>query len=368
MTYKKLKNGNYSYNGEEGVFRTIGGKRVFIKKGEDLATAMKNSGKFKGLTKEGMKVVAENGPDWRKAGEETKELLKQSKEKELDKEKENRVSLKNNDWREQIKANKEETSNAKSEYANKYKEYREELDKIGMLANNDRTKQLSKELRELERNHDLKGADTIEIMQNYDYNKTLEKHKLDSKDPSFKRQMLGRMQSDVDYYLGNGNGDAGHSLWAKDEDEQIQIMKSLYSTLPEKERPEWLTMKQIEDYDHKMQKVKKDKGLNLSQRQIDEGNRLYNKAIEKAREEIQSYASSPYSQKYWKENYGGNDGFIKEIVNEYNINTEDAKNIFKEEDIKYRYSGTIKDLQKNTNLDMQDILEIIEKIEKKNKK
>lgn len=30
-----------------GVWRTVGGRRIFIKNGEDLATAMKNSGKFK---------------------------------------------------------------------------------------------------------------------------------------------------------------------------------------------------------------------------------------------------------------------------------------------------------------------------------
>ena len=38
-----------------GVWRTVGGRRIFIKDGEDLATAMKNSGKFlkkKELTKE----------------------------------------------------------------------------------------------------------------------------------------------------------------------------------------------------------------------------------------------------------------------------------------------------------------------------
>jgi hypothetical protein len=29
-----------------GVWRTIGGRHVFIKDGEDLATAMKKSGKF----------------------------------------------------------------------------------------------------------------------------------------------------------------------------------------------------------------------------------------------------------------------------------------------------------------------------------
>lgn len=30
-----------------GVWRTFGGRRVFIKNGQDLATAMKESGKFK---------------------------------------------------------------------------------------------------------------------------------------------------------------------------------------------------------------------------------------------------------------------------------------------------------------------------------
>ena len=35
-----------------GVWRTIGGRRVFIKDGEDLATAMKRSGKFKSRKKE----------------------------------------------------------------------------------------------------------------------------------------------------------------------------------------------------------------------------------------------------------------------------------------------------------------------------
>ena len=29
-----------------GVWRTVGGRRIFIKDGEDLATAMRKSGKF----------------------------------------------------------------------------------------------------------------------------------------------------------------------------------------------------------------------------------------------------------------------------------------------------------------------------------
>lgn len=35
------------HNGEEGIWRTVGGRRIFIEDGEDLATAMKKSGKFK---------------------------------------------------------------------------------------------------------------------------------------------------------------------------------------------------------------------------------------------------------------------------------------------------------------------------------
>jgi hypothetical protein len=36
-----------------GVWRTVGGRRIFIKDGEDLATAMKKSGKFKDLSYQG---------------------------------------------------------------------------------------------------------------------------------------------------------------------------------------------------------------------------------------------------------------------------------------------------------------------------
>ena len=37
---------------ENGVWRTVGGRRIFIKDGEDLSTAMKKSGKFKTKKKE----------------------------------------------------------------------------------------------------------------------------------------------------------------------------------------------------------------------------------------------------------------------------------------------------------------------------
>ena len=45
-----------------GVWRTVGGRRIFIKDGEDLTTAMKRSGKFnstKGLTNAGKEKLKE---------------------------------------------------------------------------------------------------------------------------------------------------------------------------------------------------------------------------------------------------------------------------------------------------------------------
>ena len=40
---------------ENGVWRTVGGRRIFIKEGQDLASAMKESGKFKDKTDEQIK-------------------------------------------------------------------------------------------------------------------------------------------------------------------------------------------------------------------------------------------------------------------------------------------------------------------------
>ncbi len=61
--------------------------------------------------------------------------------------------------------------------------------------------------------------------------------------------LLGRLQQDCEYYLGHGNRAKKH-LWALDEAGQIAKMRELYANLPEK--PEWLTLEQIDDYERKM--------------------------------------------------------------------------------------------------------------------
>lgn len=61
--------------------------------------------------------------------------------------------------------------------------------------------------------------------------------------------LLDRLKQDCEYYLGNGNRNAKH-LWAGNVDGQIAKMKELYNKLSKK--PEWLSMKDIENYEKEM--------------------------------------------------------------------------------------------------------------------
>lgn len=51
------------YNLKDGVWRTIGGRRVFIKNGQDLASAMKESGKFKSAKKKEVETITQEEYD-----------------------------------------------------------------------------------------------------------------------------------------------------------------------------------------------------------------------------------------------------------------------------------------------------------------
>lgn len=70
---------------------------------------------------------------------------------------------------------------------------------------------------------------------------------------SFKYMLLDRMKQDCNYYLGNGNRLKKY-LWANDEKEHIENMKALWNSFPDEEKPEWLTMEQIETYEKEMLK------------------------------------------------------------------------------------------------------------------
>ena len=62
-------------------------------------------------------------------------------------------------------------------------------------------------------------------------------------------QLLDRLRSDCEYFLGAGNRAEKH-LWTGSVRAQISKMRELYDTLPEK--PEWLTKETIDDYAERM--------------------------------------------------------------------------------------------------------------------
>lgn len=69
------------------------------------------------------------------------------------------------------------------------------------------------------------------------------------REPEFKYRFLGRLQADCEYFLGYG-GRLDRVLWAGNPKDHIAYMKAIWNSLEEK--PEWLTMEQIEDYEKKM--------------------------------------------------------------------------------------------------------------------
>lgn len=67
----------------------------------------------------------------------------------------------------------------------------------------------------------------------------------------FNYMFLDRLRCDCEYYLNYGRRNK-NVLYYKDEKEHIEKMKELYNKFPEDEKPEWLTMQDIVDYENKM--------------------------------------------------------------------------------------------------------------------
>ena len=66
----------------------------------------------------------------------------------------------------------------------------------------------------------------------------------------FAYRLLSRMATDCDYFLGAG-GRHEKFLWAGNVKDQIKTMKEIWNGL--KEKPEWLTMEQIEAWEKEME-------------------------------------------------------------------------------------------------------------------
>lgn len=68
-----------------------------------------------------------------------------------------------------------------------------------------------------------------------------------NQDNKFKYQMLGRLISDCQYFLGAGNGEEKH-LWGKNVRDHIAVMLAIYDSFSEEELPDWISYAQIIEY------------------------------------------------------------------------------------------------------------------------
>lgn len=78
-------------------------------------------------------------------------------------------------------------------------------------------------------------------------NEEFEQENVIGKESSFRYKLLSRMQQDCEYYLGNGNRNPKH-LWALEEVEHIKNMISLYNSFSFEDKPEWLTIEQLDNF------------------------------------------------------------------------------------------------------------------------
>ena len=68
-------------------------------------------------------------------------------------------------------------------------------------------------------------------------------------------RMLARYKADCEYFLGCGNG-REENLYFKHVNTHCDEMKKLWESFAESEKPEWLTLNQIEEYRKKMSATK----------------------------------------------------------------------------------------------------------------
>ena len=65
---------------------------------------------------------------------------------------------------------------------------------------------------------------------------------------TFRYQLLDRLRTDCNYYLGFGNRNS-RFLWAGNAAMQIAYMTAIWNSFPQDQKPEWLDLTQIYHYE-----------------------------------------------------------------------------------------------------------------------
>ena len=124
-------------------------------------------------------------------------------------------------------------------FANKVKQIVQEEDLKWDRTNTDKAHYLN-------RNADVTVEDAYRV---YDQLLGRTQRITEENENEYQYMLLDRLKNDCEYFLGYGNRYEKH-LWAGNVDDQIAEMKKIWNNL--KEKPEWLSMEDIENYERKM--------------------------------------------------------------------------------------------------------------------
>lgn len=183
-----------------------------------------------------------------------------NKDKPEEAPKEEKVALEKRVTKAVIKGKKPESKNAKMPEKTAKKVVKEELEPETEKSIEDQIADLQDYLDNTpEIAEDEKEAIQAEIddlisqlgEKDLELNESIDVDKYVNKDKEFKYKLLSRLQSDCDYFLGAGNRAEKH-LWANNVEDQIALMKALYNSFSEEDRPEWITLDKIEEYEKEM--------------------------------------------------------------------------------------------------------------------
>lgn len=115
-------------------------------------------------------------------------------------------------------------------------------------------------------------------------------------DPKFLYQMLSRLESDCKYFLENGNGVEKY-LWTLTVDNQISAMKEIYNKLEEK--PEWLSLEQINNYKKQMKDKLSEKSINTNEKNNkDSTEQIFTKIYTDLKEEMLKEDNTVFIKEY----------------------------------------------------------------------
>lgn len=107
---------------------------------------------------------------------------------------------------------------------------------------------------------DMNGEPDYRVTREYEILNPITDREKRMKQYQFQYMMLGRLSEDCRAFFGNGRGDESADcryknecfIWGKDIKVLVSEVKKLWDEIPEDLKPEWVTWKEIEEFEKKV--------------------------------------------------------------------------------------------------------------------